>query len=244
MTHSSPTPRTRFPVLAGLSLLGLAALAFPARGPRATPIPTLAQSPAASAGTCIWWNEDLARIKGIDGLWSTITTGEFVVLRPERDTDCSVTLVDVLTGEVHTYGFDRSGEVVLANGWIMLNQRDHQTLGGEAEDFGPACDPTTDALSDTPQVSKHAVSWIEWGPATWRRDNSVFAGDPNAKPEPILGLYLVDVPAEGAFIRYQTKRGEILRVPAEGGMFPDEQRFRQVHYRNSERTVLLFCTPQ
>lgn len=241
MTHCSPTPRTRFPVFAGLSLLGLAALAFPARGPRVAPIPTLAQSPAASVGTCIWWNEDLARIKGIDGLWSTSTTGEYVVLRPERDTDCSVTLVDVLTGEVHTYGLDRGGEVVLANGWIMLNQRDHATLGGSAADFGPGCDPTSDALL---LISQPAVSWIEWGPATWRRDNSVFAGDPKAKPEPILGLYLVDAPAEGAFIRYQTKAGEILRVPSEGGMFPDEQRFRQVHYRNSERTVLLFCTSQ
>lgn len=226
---------TATPLLVAFALLALAALGAPAR----TAMPSLRQQPAVSERVHVWWNEDLARILHIEGLWSTSTAGEFVRMRPERDLDCRIELLEVLTGEVHSYALDRSGEVVLAHGWIMINQRDRLTLGGAGTDFGPACDPSKDV--GTPIQLKSAVTWIEWNAGAWDRDLSVLEPTPTRRNESMLSLVLADAPASGAHVRYQFRNGRIERSPKLHDAAGGDLRFRQVRYPATGTVELLFC---
>lgn len=189
----------------------------------------------------VWWNEELASILGLEGYWNSVTEDGVVRLRPGQDLDCRLVLMEVLTGEVREYDFDRAGEVVLTNGWIMVNQRDHETLGVEGEDLGVPCEPDGVTSFSTSHINKHNVTWMEWSSGSWVKSEPDAEPAPDSSPNTVHSMIAGDSPEGGAVVRYQSKAGIVYRYPEEGSAEPMKLRFRQMRMHPTRVSLLLFC---
>lgn len=120
-------------VLVGVALLLPLSLGGTPAGEPASSGPS-GQPPGASAqGTEpveIWWNQEWARLIGMQGSWKVEALDTHVVLRPEGK-NCTLEVFARLTGGLHSYEFQETGEVVLAHGWIMIAQAAACQLSGE-----------------------------------------------------------------------------------------------------------------
>lgn len=67
-----------------------------------------------------WWNEEWARLVGLQGSWSVDSHADRIVMRPEGILS-RIEVLARLTGRLHSYEFEGKGEVVLAHGLIMVS---------------------------------------------------------------------------------------------------------------------------
>ncbi len=92
----------------------------------------------------VWWNEGAVSLVDMTGSFDMGIDdmgidGSLVRFRPEHD-ECSVTLLVEQTGEVIDYPLTTAGELVLALGWVIVNQGSRDTLNMEASTSSGGCD--------------------------------------------------------------------------------------------------------